>query len=93
MAQVPISLMSMDYAYGTRLPGTEYGPGDAARHLMLSAEMVRKYGTILAEWRLDLHEKRGGASYGRAMDQHNNNNNGSGISAYLMLSFRNSGDM
>jgi hypothetical protein len=60
----------------SQLPGRENGPADAYRHILLSAELTRKYGEDYARALLEGHEWTGnnGGQTGAAesMDRHNN---------------------
>jgi len=61
---------------GTQLPGRENGPADAYRHILLAAELTRKYGEDYARKLLDGHEwtgnKDGQTKPAESMDRHNN---------------------
>lgn len=55
----------------SQLAGRNEGPADAYRHLLLSAELTRRYGEEYARLLLDLHEE-GEVGASTAMDAHNN---------------------
>ncbi len=60
----------------SNLPGRENGPADAYRHLLLSAELTRRFGENYARQLLDAHEwsgnQDGQTPQQEAMDRHNN---------------------
>ncbi len=65
------------------LPGTENGPEDLYRHLLLSAEFYRKYPSDIAAYALQRHEGNpSNYTPGNMMDIHNNNI-GKEIGSYL----------
>ncbi|MCL5770151.1 MAG: hypothetical protein M1588_02390, partial [Planctomycetes bacterium] len=61
---------------GSQLPGRENGPADAYRHILLAAELTRKYGEDYARKLLDGHEWTGNndgqTKSAESMDRHNN---------------------
>jgi hypothetical protein len=61
---------------GSQLPGRERGPADAYRHILLAAELTRRFGEQRAREFLDLHERegniRGQPADEYAMDLNNN---------------------
>jgi hypothetical protein len=61
---------------GSQMPGRENGPADAYRHILLAAELTRRYGEVQARILLDGHEFTGdlGGQNPDAgvMDVHNN---------------------
>lgn len=60
----------------SQLPGRENGPADAYRHLLLSAELTRRYGEGYARSLLEGHELTGNMGDQQpdadAMDRNNN---------------------
>lgn len=60
----------------SNLPGRENGPADAYRHILLAAELTRRYGEAYARAALGFHEwdgnREGQLPASEAMDRHNN---------------------
>ncbi len=60
----------------SQLPGRTDGPADAYRHILLAAELTRRYGEIQAKLLLNGHELTGNLGGQKpdaeAMDEHNN---------------------
>jgi hypothetical protein len=60
----------------SQLPGRTDGPADAYRHLLLSAELTRRFGEAYARTALDFHEwdgnRLGQSTEANTMDVHNN---------------------
>jgi hypothetical protein len=60
----------------SQLPGRTDGPADAYRHILLAAELTRRYGETQAKLLLDGHEFTGDLGGqnpdAEAMDEHNN---------------------
>jgi hypothetical protein len=54
------------------LPGSGDGPADAYRHLILSAEMSRKFGAEYTNYILNAHENLEHPDAATLMDLHNN---------------------
>jgi Ca2+-binding RTX toxin-like protein len=58
------------------LPGRENGPADAYRHILISAELTRRFGENIARTILESHEwegrTNGQSKEAEAMDRHNN---------------------
>ncbi len=58
---------------GAQLPGRTDGMADAYRHILLSAELTRKYGSDYAATILDMHEDGYWGTSATGMDNYNNN--------------------
>ena len=56
----------------SQLPGRIDGPADAYRHLMISAELHRRFDSTYADSLLAAHELDFGLSSNSPMDQYNN---------------------
>ncbi|NNV89272.1 calcium-binding protein, partial [Roseobacter sp. HKCCD9020] len=61
---------AQDIAVASQLPGRTDGPADAYRHLVISAELHRRFEPGIADVFLELHEVGGGSN--GPMDRHNN---------------------
>lgn len=76
IATLGISNAAIREAAWSGLPGRENGPADAYRHLLLSAELTRRFGEDYARQLLDAHEwsgnRDGQTPLQEAMDRHNN---------------------
>ena len=76
MATKGVSTQVSSTAVESQLPGRENGPADAYRHILLAAELVRRFGETYANKLLDGHEwtgNNGGQTpKEEAMDKHNN---------------------
>lgn len=67
---------AMQESWWSNLPGRIDGPADAYRHILLAAELTRRFGEDYARAILELHERTGAAdgqtSAAEAMDRANN---------------------
>ncbi|WP_373740021.1 hypothetical protein [Neisseria sp.] len=67
---------SMNESIGSNLPGRVNGPADAYRHVLLSAELTRRFGERYARFLLEGHEIQGNTLgqeiEANKMDEHNN---------------------
>ncbi len=63
-------------ALASQMPGRENGPADAYRHILLAAELTRRFGEDIARQILDYHEQTGNSdgqtADAEAMDRRNN---------------------
>ena len=57
----------------SQLPGRENGPADALRHILIAAELTRKYPDSYANFLLDSKEENDAAGAASKMDLYNNN--------------------
>lgn len=54
-----VSDLAIDESVNSQLPGRTSGPADAYRHILLSAELTRRYGKVYAKEILNAHELEG----------------------------------
>ena len=71
-----VASAAINESVGSHLPGRSDGPADAYRHVLLSAELTRRYGENYARFILSAHEFTGNmqdqTKEANEMDVHNN---------------------